>query len=191
MADFAKALKVALKFEFSKPENALHTNPGEEGYTFCGVYEKANPKWGGWTKIKEIIAKNKGDLKKASVAAYKDKELLKLVDEVYLKNYWNPYRLGELNQTAAEEIFCFGINSNMKTAIKKAQIVVGVLADGVIGPKTINAINGSAFFICMFCFFCQCPLNVGLRLGFYNKYCRSSFLRSSNVTPASLALAAR
>jgi lysozyme family protein len=141
MSDFKKTLKLALSFEFSKPDNALHQNPGETGLTFCGIYETAHPKWSGWTKIKEIIQKNKGNIKKASTEAYKDKDLLALVDDLYLKNYWDPYRLGELNQTAAEEIFVFGINAGMKMAIKKAQFLAGVLVDGEIGAKTIAAIN--------------------------------------------------
>lgn len=140
MADFKQSLSKALAFEFSSSKNALHKNGNETGYTFCGIYETANPDWKGWSIIKPIIRKMK-TLTEASVYCYSYKELMNMVDELYMTRYWTPYRLGELTQQAANEIFVFGVNAGMPTAIKKAQEVAGVSVDGKIGSKTIKAIN--------------------------------------------------
>lgn len=141
MADFKKAINEVFKLEFNSPVNALHTNVGEVGYTFCGVYQKANPKWSGWKIIEETVKKHKGDIKKASAECFANTSLVDSCKSVYEANYWTPYKLGELTQTAAEEIFVFGVNTGMPTAIKKAQKLAGVTQDGKVGPATIKAIN--------------------------------------------------
>ena len=148
MANFKESLDIVFKLEYSSPKNALHTNPGEDGYTFCGVYEKANPNWAAWPKIKEVIKEIQGDgeltknvIQQASEKLYRNSEIMLLVEYVYESKYWNPFRLSELNQTAADEIFVFGVNVGMRTAIRKAQKVVGTTQDGIIGPITIAAIN--------------------------------------------------
>ena len=47
-----------------------------------------------------------------------------------------------MRQDIAESLFSFAVNAGQGTAIKLAQIVVGVTPDGAIGPKTLMAING-------------------------------------------------
>lgn len=147
MADFKKSLKLILSLEFNSPKNALHKNPGEDGYTFCGIYQKANPSWSGWNKINDIIKKvnnNQGltneNIKQASEIAYNNTDLMKLVEDLYKEKYWSN-SLEQLNQTAVDEIMVFGVNAGMKTAIKKAQKVANVLQDGLLGQISINAIN--------------------------------------------------
>ena len=137
---FQKALEIVFKLEFSTPSNALHTNPGEIGFTFCGIYQHAHPNWSGWVTVEESFKRLK-DIKKASVECYNNPELMKKVEEFYNINFWTKYSLDKLNETAASEIFVFGINTGMHTAIKKAQKVAGTLQDGKIGPATIKAIN--------------------------------------------------
>jgi lysozyme family protein len=51
-------------------------------------------------------------------------------------------RLDEINsQHIANEIFIFGVNVNWKIAIKEAQKLIGVAADGIIGTQTLKALN--------------------------------------------------
>ena len=51
-------------------------------------------------------------------------------------------RLSEVaSQLKANEMFIFGVNAGCHNAIKAAQKLVGVNIDGVIGEKTIKAIN--------------------------------------------------
>lgn len=76
----------------------------------------------------------------------KDIQLLTKQDafNVAKKLYWDAVKADEfVNQSVAEFVFDWGYNSGPKTAIKKVQQIVGVKADGAIGPKTIAAINGA------------------------------------------------
>jgi len=78
-----------------------------------------------------------------------DKDDVKLInlcdaEEIAKKLYWDPIKGDSINnQSIAEFIFDWGYNSGTKTAIKKVQQVLGVVADGIIGPKTIAAINNA------------------------------------------------
>lgn len=138
--NFQTALEEVFKLEFSVPSTALHTNPGEIGFTFCGIYQHAHPTWSGWSKIESVYNQSK-DIKKASTICFNDTDLMKKVEDFYEANFWLNYKLDKLNLTAASEIFCFGVNTGMPSAIKKAQKIAGVEQDGNIGPKTISAIN--------------------------------------------------
>ena len=141
MADnFNNTLKILFDLEYSSPSNALEKNPGETGYTFMGIYQTAHPEWKGWDKILNTI-KVSSTLKEASMKCYGDTALRSLVQDFYYNEFWIKYRLNELNNTAAEEIFIFGVNAGMKPAIKKAQELVGITSDGIIGKNTISAIN--------------------------------------------------
>lgn len=73
--------------------------------------------------------------------------------EIYLAWYWNQHRLGEITNTqVAMCIFDQVVNSNAFEVIQLIQRIVGVTADGFIGPKTIAEINnkGSKNFIWTF-----------------------------------------
>lgn len=78
-----------------------------------------------------------------------DKEDVKLLDkadayDIAKKLYWDAVRGDEIkNQSIAEFIFDWGYNSGPKTAIKKVQDVLDLTQDGVIGPKTLGAINSA------------------------------------------------
>ena len=60
----------------------------------------------------------------------------------YKDEYWLKYKLYKLRTNLkAKELFIFGVNAGMPNAIKLAQDIVGVKVDGIIGNKTIKAIN--------------------------------------------------
>lgn len=64
------------------------------------------------------------------------------VQEIYWDMYWSPMKLDSIDDEAsALEIFDMGVNSGIGTAAKMAQRIVNAIPDGVIGPKTILAIN--------------------------------------------------
>jgi len=141
MADIRVAFEKMLKLEFNSPANALHFNEGENGYTFMGIYEYAHPMWSGWEIVHAVLAKEKS-LAKASVVLYFNMELRNAVLEFYKKSFWDKMRLSEVrSQNTAEEVFVFGVNAGISKAIKLAQKVVGVSVDGVIGSKTLEALN--------------------------------------------------
>lgn len=62
---------------------------------------------------------------------------------VYHQNYWFAAQCSLLPSKLALCHFDWGVNSGVSRAIKTLQQVVGVRADGIIGPITIKAINAA------------------------------------------------
>jgi hypothetical protein len=142
MADFDIAFKKFKGIEFSRPENVLHKNKGENGLTYYGIYQSAHPYWNGWARVANHLD-DEGSLKKASVEAYRDERLTSMVKDFYYKKFWRPLLLDEIkSQKIAEEMFFFFVNTgDKKKVVRYAQDIVGAKQDGVIGPKTLEALN--------------------------------------------------
>jgi len=141
MADFNESMKILMRLEFSNPENALHKNKTETGYTYMGIYQTAHPKWSGWIVVNDFLKKFK-DIKMASRELYKNETLTRLVYLFYKKTFWDIARLDEVDsQKMADEIFIFGVNAGMGVAVKVAQRLVGLFADGKIGSETLDTLN--------------------------------------------------
>lgn len=104
----------------------LHTVENDRGgMTYAGIARNMNPHWKGW---KDIDA---GGIPDTS-----------LVREFYKVEFWDRIRGDDLvNQDVARMLFDFGVNAGWRTALKLAQLTVGVQPDGVVGPKTLNALN--------------------------------------------------
>lgn len=172
MADIKPALEKLFNLEFKDATNALHKNKGENGLTYKGIYQSANPEWEGWKYItyildflnyykleesltrldknipdnidiiKQLEKQMSGILEYISTELFNNNKLDEQTIELYYDRYWKPYHLDDLtSQNTAEEIFIFGVNAGMRTAIKKAQKLVGVEDDGIVGKKTIEALN--------------------------------------------------
>ena len=142
MADLNKALEILFSLEFKDESDALHKNKGENGLTFLGVYQTANPNASLWNIVNKEIDRANGDLKIASKEVFKNKLAIDIVNDIYRNNYWDRAKLSSvISQKIADEIFVFGVNVGMTNAIKKAQKLVGVEADGVVGPMTLKALN--------------------------------------------------
>lgn len=60
---------------------------------------------------------------------------------IYRADYWEPIRADELPPEVRFDVFDGAVNSGVKQSIKWLQSAVGATADGVIGPKTIAAVN--------------------------------------------------
>jgi len=141
MADFREAYEVLMRLEFSDEENALHVNQGEDGLTYKGIYQKAHPLRGGWKILRSILEMTQ-NIKEASRKAYHTINLETLVHVFYKNRFWKKMKLDEItSQKIANDLFVFGVNAGHKNAIKKAQKIVGVNIDGIIGPITIRALN--------------------------------------------------
>ena len=63
-----------------------------------------------------------------------------LVAPLYKKMYWDKVRGDDLPSGVDYVVFDIAVNSGTGRAAKMLQQVVGVPADGAIGPKTINAV---------------------------------------------------
>lgn len=60
---------------------------------------------------------------------------------IYRADYWEPVRADELPQQVRFDVFDGAVNSGVKQSVKWLQMAAGATADGVIGPKTLAAIN--------------------------------------------------
>ena len=99
------------------------------GQTYAGIARNAHPNWSGWRII------DAGEL--ANV------ELTGMVRDFYRREFWARIAGDAItHQHMAETLFDFAVNAGSATAAKLAQIVVGVVPDGAIGPKTLDALNG-------------------------------------------------
>lgn len=141
MADFNHAFEVLQHLEWSNCEDALRWNDGENGWTFMGIYQVAHPKSQIWKELAKYQEIEK-DPKKLSQLLCHNAQALQEVKNIYRQKYWNRAKLYDVkNQKIAEEIFVFGVNTGIERAIKKAQELIGVKVDGIVGPKTLEALN--------------------------------------------------
>lgn len=63
---------------------------------------------------------------------------------VFKKNYWNACKADKIqDQSVANMLVDFAYNSGVSRAITYLQITLGITADGIIGNKTLFAINKS------------------------------------------------
>jgi len=149
MANFERAFELIKELEYRDCSNALHRNPRESGYTFMGIYQKIHPESPIWREMENYFRAvgvrgrpTRKELREVSKLMCGDKGILDEVRRIYKENYWDRARLDEIrDQKIADEIFTFGVNAGMGQAIKLAQKIVGVEADGIVGPKTVEALN--------------------------------------------------
>ena len=99
------------------------------GQTYAGIARNVHPGWPGWRFV------DAGDLTQV--------ELTQSVRDFYRREFWDRVSGDSItSQTVAETLFDFAVNAGTGTAAKLAQIVVGVVPDGAIGPRTLTALNG-------------------------------------------------
>jgi len=143
MADFTKSYRILKGAEFSnKPKKFLHINENENDLTIGGVYEKWNRYNIDWEFVRKILTACENNFERASTMLFNDEEMQVDVISAFRHGYWSKCRLDDVNsQIIANEIFISGTNIGNEQAIKMAQDVVGVTIDGIIGIKTLRALN--------------------------------------------------
>jgi lysozyme family protein len=117
--DFDKCLSYTLNEEGGYAELA-----GDE-ITNHGVQKSTWEDWVGHKVTKE-------DMKQLSQSDVKP---------VYKERYWDVARCQSLWYPLNLCVFDFAVHSGPKTASSQLQFAVGVQRDGIIGPKTLKAIN--------------------------------------------------
>lgn len=133
MSNFIEAFRKTIENEGSYTNDP--DDPG--GETFKGIARKMNSKWEGWVTI-DMLKRQSG----FPASADRDPELREQVGMFYLNNFWNKIGGDDMqNQQISESVFDFAVNAGVGTSAALAQMVVGVKADGVIGPDTLKAIN--------------------------------------------------
>jgi lysozyme family protein len=75
---------------------------------------------------------------------------------IYRSRYWNPISGDSIKSNlVATIIFDQAVNRGVSTAAQSIQAILGVKVDGVIGPKTIEALNNSSPKTTAFKFICE------------------------------------
>lgn len=122
MADFKTAFLFTLQHEDSTRSGKVTIDAG--GRTRFGIAEKFHP-----GLPDEFFT---GPAEDALAEAEKIEE----------REYWDRMRLAEVeNQNVANKLFDMGVNMGVRQAAVYAQRAVRVLDDGIIGAKTLAAIN--------------------------------------------------
>lgn len=138
MADFKIAYEITLKNEYGyTPPNTK--DPG--GETFDGIDRRDNGDWAGWKFIDELKSTA---LQGAMLARYlrKDPRVVEARDAYYLE-IWEKLMLDKVvNQSVANNIFDAYINPGA-ASIKIVQEWCGTTKDGIVGQRTIDAINAA------------------------------------------------
>jgi lysozyme family protein len=112
MKNFERALIFVLKIEGGYVNDPL--DPG--GETKFGISKRSYPD----IDIKNMTLEGAG--------------------ESYKKDYWDKCKCDELPDSIAIILFDTAVNMGVQRAIKLLQDAAGVLADGIIGQKTISAV---------------------------------------------------
>lgn len=121
MSDRFKAcLAETLKWEGGWSDHK--DDPG--GKTMKGILQRVYDPW-----------REKHGLPRQSVRLISDEE----VTAIYRQNYWNIVQGDELPPGIDLAVFDFGVNSGPARGIRYLQAVLGVSADGHMGPVTIKA----------------------------------------------------
>lgn len=137
MANFEQALIQLLKNE----GGYVNDTQDSGGETYKGIARKYNSKWEGWVDID--LAKMKPNFPQSleSSEALKNK-----VSDFYEVNYWDRVRGDDIvSQRVAFAIFDFGVNAGIYWSSKLAQLSVGATPDGVIGQKSLEALNSKHY----------------------------------------------
>lgn len=120
-SNFENCLKKTLKYEGGYVDHLK--DPG--GATNLGVTKKVWEAWVGHEVTKDTI-------KALTVAD---------VTPLYRKKYWDVCRCDDLPAGLDDVIFDIAVNSGTSRAAKFLQSAVGVVADGVVGNLTLNALG--------------------------------------------------
>lgn len=149
MANFNESFRIT----FEK-EGGYCNNPNDKGgETIFGISRRYHPEWAGWNAVdmtkqfcvaeegtKEFNEeltnhlKLNGTIQKQKLEFYKDK-------------FWNVLKLDDVkNQKIANAIFDASVNHDPADAAKMAQNALGICADGIVGSKTIEALNSAEEF---------------------------------------------
>lgn len=135
--NFLNAIDLVLKYE------GLYSNdpddPGQE--TVFGISRKHWPDWQGWTQVDNLklhFGSLKAGLENDQYKLYNS--FISQVHKFYLENFWDKI---DKDLPSGIDIFMFdmAINQGVDKAIKALQYAVGEKQDGILGPKTLNALH--------------------------------------------------
>lgn len=115
-----------------------HRVAGDKGKdTFAGITRRAFPDWEGWTVIDDT------DMRPNDSHAEIPQSLPPLVRVFYRREYWDKLLCDDIiDNEVACDLFCAAVVQGKRTAVRLAQEAIQhVLPDGIMGPKTLEALN--------------------------------------------------
>lgn len=114
-----------------------------ETLSYEGAFTKDPRDPGNWTGGKVDKGTLRGTNKGIAAASYPTLDIEHLTDkqiaEIYDVKYWRPIRGDDLPIGIDLTTFDYGVNSGPSRSAKDLQRVLGVTADGAIGPQTLKA----------------------------------------------------
>lgn len=123
MADFDYCFEKTLEIEGGYDLSVIPNDRG--GWTYAGISRRFHPDWIGWEMV---------DIGNQPAP--------ETVMDFYWAEFWKPLRCDEIVINGiAWPIYDFAVTSGKKTAVRAAQKILGVVNDGIIGPKTISELN--------------------------------------------------
>lgn len=126
--------------------------PGDSGgETWIGIARNANPSWAGWPIVDSYKingtwpgATYRDQVTYANKVLRPDATLQALVINFYENTEWHQIEGDSIqNDSIADFILDWGVNAGMTIPIKHLQQILGVDADGKIGPQTLQSLNAS------------------------------------------------
>lgn len=105
-----------------------------------------NPKDpGNWTGGKVNVGILKGTKYGIAANTYPEEDIKNLTLErakfLYKRDYWDAAKIDRLPDAVRFDTFDAAVNSGVNRAIRFLQLAVGVNDDGLLGPKTVAAVN--------------------------------------------------
>lgn len=111
------------------------------GETYKGIARNSHGSWSGWFLIDQY--KSKPDFPHSLDI---NSKLQYLVEQFYLNSFWIPLNIDQIqNQTSADSVFDFAVNTGLTTSARLVQSIVGAKIDGIIGEQTLSKINSMDF----------------------------------------------
>jgi lysozyme family protein len=156
MADFQEAIKIVLTHE----GNYANRKNDKGGETYCGIARKKHPGWSGWEIIDEC--RNRENFPKNLDAI---KYLQKIITDFYYEEFWLKISASKISsQKVANKLMDMSVLMGIHSAsvcLQRALFSCGYLekislADGIIGEKTLCAINNVAEYIILPSFKSEC-----------------------------------
>ncbi len=99
---------------------------------------------GNWTGARVGVGRLVGTKYGISAAAYPGEDIAGLTldraKELYRRDYWGPAGCDAVPDALRFDLFDYAVNSGVRTAARALQRAVGEEQDGVIGPRTLQAI---------------------------------------------------
>ncbi len=114
---------------------------------------------------------------------------LAVAKDIYRSKYWDAMRCDELPAGIDYAVFDYGVNSGISRSAKVLQKIVGAKVDGMIGPKTIAAIQSANASKAIINAICDERLGFLQHLGIWRIFGKGWGRRVREVRAAALAMA--